>query len=170
MADWYGHARSNYFKVKDHNKFQEFCDLFGCELISKQGQVLEKRCYDCLYNNKIDEECKQLIKRTVGECKGETYGDELVGFLGSDGHGQIFGYAEDDQGNVLEFDDALKMLATHLEEGWVAIIQEVGAEKLRYITGFAIAINSKGEIQDVNIGDIYKRAEALGRNITRCEY
>jgi len=170
MADWVGHARSNYFKVKDKNKFQEFCELFGCELISKQGKILEKRCYDCLYNNKLDEKCKHLIKRTVGECKGDEYEDELVGFLGNNGNGQIFGYAEDDQGNVLEFEDALNMLATHLEEGWVAIVQEVGAEKLRYITGFATAINSKGETQDISIGQIYQKAEALGRNITRCEY
>jgi hypothetical protein len=170
MADWYGHARTNYFKVKDQEKFSEFCDTFCVEMIEKDMEVLKKKCYDCLYKNKLPTECDKLLKRTVGECKGETKEEHLCGFLGSESSGEIIGYAEDDQGNPIEFDDAVKLLATHLEEGWVAILQEVGAEKLRYITGFTLAVNHKGETESINIGNIYRKAESLGTNITRCEY
>ena len=169
MADWYGHARTNYFKVKDIEKFKEFCDTFYVEMIEQEQVVLKQECYQCLHNNKIPEDCKQVIKRTVGECKGEKIKEQCCGFLGTD-TGAIVGYAEDIQGNPLEFDDMVKMLATHLEEGWVAILQEVGAEKLRYITGYSLAVNHLGETVDIDINNIYQKAENLGRCITRCEY
>jgi hypothetical protein len=45
-----------------------------------------------------------------------------------------------------------------------------GAEKLRYINGWAEAYNNKGEKRVINLGDIYKLAEELGSEITRAEY
>jgi hypothetical protein len=45
-----------------------------------------------------------------------------------------------------------------------------GAEKLRYINGWAEAYNNKGEKRAITLGDIYKLAEELGSEITRAEY
>jgi hypothetical protein len=46
-------------------------------------------------------------------------------------------------------------IATHLVEGEVFIFQEVGAEHLRYLSGWARAVNSAGETLEVSIDDIY---------------
>ena len=69
-----------------------------------------------------------------------------------------------------DFDDFLEDLTKHLEENEVAIMIECGAEKLRYITGVAYAINSKGETSTINLNDIYEEANLLGNNITAAEY
>lgn len=46
-------------------------------------------------------------------------------------------------------------LAGHLQEGEVAVLQTVGKEKLRYPTGFALAVHSSGKVLSVDIDDIY---------------
>jgi hypothetical protein len=56
--------------------------------------------------------------------------------------------------------DVVDLVAGHLAPGEVAVLQEVGAEKLRYLTGWAIAINSDGERVEVSIEDIYGKAVA----------
>lgn len=72
-----------------------------------------------------------------------------------------------------DFDLDLPMeLATHLADGEVAILMEVGNEKLRYLTGYAVAVNSKGDIISVGLDEIYKKAATAFNNhdITRAEY
>ena len=54
-----------------------------------------------------------------------------------------------------EFDLAVEIVG-HLAEGEVFIFQEVGAEKLRYLTGWAKAVNSAGETLEVSIDDIFR--------------
>lgn len=66
--------------------------------------------------------------------------------------------------------DLVAELAEHLVSDEVAILMECGAEKLRYCTGFAWAVNSKGERREVSIHEIYKLAQELGSTITPCEY
>jgi hypothetical protein len=51
--------------------------------------------------------------------------------------------------------DLAAEMATHLAEGEVFIFQEVGAEKLRYLSGWATAVNAAGETLHVSIDDIY---------------
>jgi hypothetical protein len=53
-----------------------------------------------------------------------------------------------------------EILAKHLVDGEVAILQTVGAERLRYLTGYAIAINGRGEHVEVSINQIYDLAKA----------
>lgn len=53
-------------------------------------------------------------------------------------------------------------LAAHLAEGEVAVLQEVGAEKLRYLVGYAVAVNHRGEKLAVSIDDVYERVRAAG--------
>ena len=135
MANYYGSSRSNYFKVKDVDKFKDFLNLM----------------YDMEF---IDD------------------GNGRVGFLVTGEGGSVpceIWDKEQDEYVELDFD---KLLAQHLQDGEVAIYQEVGAEKLRYLVGYSVAVNSKGETAMVSINDIYKIAqeELGGENITPCEY
>jgi len=53
-------------------------------------------------------------------------------------------------------------LAGHLADGAVAVLQEVGSEKLRYLVGYAVAVNHRGERLSVSIDDVYERVRAAG--------
>jgi hypothetical protein len=58
----------------------------------------------------------------------------------------------------------------HLQDEEVAILMGAGAEKLRYISGWAVAYNNKGEQKSVSLDDIYELASSLGKNVTKAEY
>jgi hypothetical protein len=58
----------------------------------------------------------------------------------------------------------------HLVDNQVAVIMGAGAEKLRFISGWAMAYNNKGESVGVNIADIYNLAKELGSGITTATY
>lgn len=69
--------------------------------------------------------------------------------------------------------DLVQELASHLDDGEVAIVVEIGHEGMRYLDGAATAVNRQGEIRQILLGDIYKVAEALaapGTEITRASY
>ena len=61
-------------------------------------------------------------------------------------------------------------LAVHLEDGWVAVLMEAGAEKCRYVANWALAVNSKGETRRVSLEDIYELAGQIGEHVTEAEY
>ncbi len=133
MANWYGSARSNYFRVKDITKFEELCRRWNVTFIRKEGKP------------------------------------DLVGFLcdGSPGGLPNYRYEEpqsEEEDTVLkehDFDDFLKELSSLLVDGDVAVMLEVGAEKLSYVTGFALALNSRGDKVALSLGDIYEMAKGL---------
>ena len=56
--------------------------------------------------------------------------------------------------------DFLLLISKHLVEGSVAIILEIGAEKLAYIYGWAEAIDHTGNRVTINISDIVDKARA----------
>lgn len=60
-------------------------------------------------------------------------------------------------------------LYPHLQDGSVAVLMSVSIDKLRYIGGYAVAINSKGEWRMVHTDDIYDVAKGLGEEINLCE-
>ena len=66
--------------------------------------------------------------------------------------------------------DFIDELSQHLADDEVAILHESGAEKLRYINGFAIAINNKAERRTISLDDIYTLAKELGKNVTLAQY
>ena len=170
MADWYGSARSNYFKVKDIESFKDFIFKWGGEFIDKQHAILTDNCRQC-QTGKVDMKCKDYLKAIAGECEGIKEDLKLVGFLGESDKGGIPSYyCDEDTGIEYDFDDFVKELSTHLVDGWVAEMMECGAEKMRYITGFALAVNSKGETKSINLASIHEEAKALGSEITNCEY
>lgn len=82
-------------------------------------------------------------------------------------------YGEDGGEDIdLEF-DLVVAVSEHLQDGEVAIFMESGAEKLRYIVGYAEAINSDGERADVSLNNIYALAADLTdrpEDITTAEY
>lgn len=78
----------------------------------------------------------------------------------------------EDEDEDLEEIDFMGELSKHLQPGSVAVRTQSGFEKLRYVMGFADAINHKGERVSVDIQDIYRlAAEAkLGDEITDAAY
>ncbi len=80
-----------------------------------------------------------------------------------------YGNKDEDEEEEIDFP---AIIASHLLNGEVAILMEVGYEKLRYLVGEAIAVNSKGETRHVSLNDIYERAKELTARaeITMAEY
>jgi hypothetical protein len=139
MANYYGQGRTNYFAVKD-------ADAFKAEMAQYPVEVI------------------------TSEKDGET----LYGLLDADENGSGWPYAyitelEDEDGEPVETDmeiDWVAVFARHLVDGWVAVMTETGAEKYRYMIGYALAVNSKGESREVNLSkDIYTLAQELGDKI-----
>lgn len=84
----------------------------------------------------------------------------------SDGAGwpsAIYDEATDDW---IDF-DIETTVAPHLEDGEWCVIKEVGAEKLRYLIGYATAFNNKGEMYTISLDDIFKE---LPEGVSTCDY
>lgn len=63
-------------------------------------------------------------------------------------------------------------LAKHLDENYVAVIREIGREKMRYLIGRTIAVHPSGREITVDLDDIYEKVERLwpDKQITDCSY
>lgn len=62
-------------------------------------------------------------------------------------------------------------LASHLADGEVAILVTAGAENLRYVTGYAVAVKNDGSRISVDINDIYNMVlKTWGIDPSRAEY
>lgn len=137
MADWYGAARSNYFKVKDRELFDQWIGQYEVTVIQN---------------------------------------GEYVGWLSTTDKGGIPTRWPDD---INAGDDEQEISITaeignHLADGQVCIILEIGNEKMRYLTGAAIAICADGHREEINLDSIYEMAaDHYGidpSSITRAEY
>jgi hypothetical protein len=96
-------------------------------------------------------------------------GKDYVCLLNDNENGFPFEAYDDILGEYVEIDWE-GIFSEHLQDGSVAIIMGAGAEKLRYIHGYAVAFNNKGETEQVHLVDIYKIAEKLGTDIQKAEY
>ena len=136
MANYYGYARSNYFRVKDVERFKAAVGGLNVQVVFKDGEEIKA--------------------------------DNNVVALLSDWEGGWNCYKECENGDMEEvcIED---VVSGHLLEDEVAVFLQNGHEKLVYLTGSALAVNSKGEKQHVDIADIYDKAKILGKNITRAE-
>lgn len=101
-----------------------------------------------------------------GEDGGEL---PLYGFICRDDSGIPNSYSDAESGDWIE-GDFMAELSGHLSDGWVALVREVGYEKMRYLVGYTLAINSKGERQSVDLNSIYESAKGLGSHVTECEW
>lgn len=64
-----------------------------------------------------------------------------------------------------------KIVSEHLVDGDVAVFVEAGAEKARYVTGYAVAFDATGRDVRVDLDDIYAKAEEVfGRWPNSAEY
>ena len=73
-------------------------------------------------------------------------------------------------GNWIET-DFLRELSRHLVKGEVAILMEVGSEKMRYLIGYACAVNAAGQFIEISLTEIYSQAErTFGVAPSRAEY
>lgn len=141
MANYYATARSNYFAVKNETAFREWAERTGLRILQPD------------HHDKVADGVPRF---------GITPGD------GDDsGWPTLLHNAETD-----DYDDinVAGQLSAHLADDEVAVLMEVGNEKLRYVSGSAVAVNSKGETASVNLGSIYRTARRLGKNITLAEY
>lgn len=77
----------------------------------------------------------------------------------------------EDEGKNPEI-DFIGTIATFLAPGSVAIIVEAGHDKLRYVQGYAVAIDHTGRTVEVSTNDIYKLAETAfpDAEITKAQY
>ena len=78
-------------------------------------------------------------------------------------------YSLDEDDNEVEI-DVESLVSEHLADEEVAIFVEVGSEKLRYLGGFAVAINNKGETRSLSLDSITTLAKELGNNVTPPSY
>ena len=94
-----------------------------------------------------------------------------VGFLAQEGIPSTC--MPDDSGSEAEEVDFVSELAGHLADNEVAVVMANGYEKMRYLVGYAIAINNKKERREVDLAGIYELASQLTKKpkrITRAEY
>ena len=92
-----------------------------------------------------------------------------VGFVAPDGLPDI---PEDVENSGEEF-DFINDLAEHLADNEVLIVMGSGSDGVKYIVGYAIAINNRKERREVNLDDIYELAKELTtapKSITHAEY
>lgn len=142
MANYYATARSNYFAVKDESAFREWADRCGLDILEP-----------CLAEVTADG-----IRRYGITPKGD-----------EDGGGWPTYIADDETDDYVDI-DLPNELAAHLVPGEVAILVETGSEKLRYVSGSAVAVNHKGRCVRLDLNSIYRSARRLGSHITRAEY
>ena len=141
MANYYATARSNYFAVKDETAFREWAESIGLMVFEPTHTTVTADGIDRFAIAPGDgDECGWFCTR---------YDEE------SDEHEDV---------------DLTKELSAHLRDGEVAILMEVGSEKLRYLCGYATAVNSVGKTVSMSLEGIYARAAKLGTHITRAEY
>lgn len=135
-------------------------------------------CRSNYFAVKDEEEFKRWCERThltftQGNPKefifnGKRY--NYVGFYKEDGG--LPSIMDDENGDAQDV-EFMEELRKHLIPGSVAIVQEVGSEGMRYLTGYAMAINSKGKIVSIGIEDIIDKARKLTNKpglVTPCQY
>jgi len=143
MANFYGTSRTNYFKVKDIEAFKAYVD--SLPEVTMHGN---------------DEGVCLLAETEDGYFPSHVYDDI------EDGEDEDAGM--DNEGRDI---DVVSDVSKHLQDGEVAVFMGSGAEKLRYLDGWAVAIDNKGETVSISLYDIYEMAEKkFGVKPTFCEF
>ena len=141
MANYYATSRSNYFAVKDETTFRRW------------ATSLELKILEPAHLN----ESADGIRRFAITPDDDDDGGWPISQLNQE---------TDEYDDI----DLTNQLSAHLADEEVAVLFEVGSEKLRYLTGHAVAVNSKGKTRCLYLADIYKSARKIGSNVTRAEY
>jgi len=140
MANYYCTARTNYFHVKNVDLFNKWIEQFSEIEVVKKMIGLENG-FGLLFDEAIPTTALRDKKNEAGEVE------------------------------EVDVDiDFMDELADHLADDEVAIYMEAGAEKRRFVIGYAVAINNKKESESISLDDIYAKAKTLGKNVTKVEY
>jgi hypothetical protein len=141
MANWTGCARSNYFLVKDLEAFRKALADIDVEIVGQSANP----------NDEIEagDPVALLSKTDNGDWPTMYYNE-----------------ATDEQEDIDLFD----IVAQHLADDEVTVFVEAGHEKMAYITGYATAINNKGQHRMVSLDHIYDLARELGPNVTEASF
>lgn len=103
-------------------------------------------------------ECTPIWKGSKKLSEIDT--SDLVGFLCT---------SEDGQPTADEDVDFFNQLSTILDQNYVVIFQSIGNEKLRYLNGYSIAIDARGNQLHISLDDIYGKAQSHFDNETITE-
>jgi hypothetical protein len=140
MANYYASARSNYFRVKDIEAFK--AAMHPDIEVSYEGHV-------------PDGHTPEPGTRVCLLCEADGGWPCMIDPDPFNSDSEYVDW------------DVLDAVAPHLAVGEWCVIQEVGSEKLRYLTGYSRAINNKGQLISVDINDIFKQ---LPDYVSQCEY
>lgn len=114
---------------------------------------------------------KWLGENGLGCYESDGQPGQFMIFPDDGGHGDWPTIFRTDPSTGQEYDvDLFDELSRHLHNEDVAVLMEAGAEKLCYVSGWAVAVNSKGDRVEIALSDIYERAKHLGKNITEATY
>jgi len=125
MADWTGHARSNYFRVKDVDAFTTFINNVP----------------GIAFWTKDNDSTNFAIFADVTDHGGWPDTRDIEG--------------QDD--NCYDMGSLADDLVQHLAENEVAILMEIGNERLRYFTFRSTAVTWDGRRIDLDSDEIYDR-------------
>jgi len=144
MSNFNGTARSNYFRVKDVEAFKEAMEALPAI------NVWEKDGLFAIYSEDPD----------TGTWPSWMIRDDPD---------------PDEEGAFIQDEYEIDMpteIAPHLADGEVCVLMEAGAEKLRYISGWAVAFdNTDRPVVRVSLNAIYAKAkEAFGVEPTDASY
>lgn len=97
--------------------------------------------------------------------------DGKIGFLPSkmseDGMFPSYLYSDDD---VCEEEFSFAEICEHIAPGEGLIVIGAGADKLRYVAGWAETWSREGLVNQVSLGDVYKLTKEAGLSYTPAEY
>ncbi|MGE0131508.1 MAG: hypothetical protein AB7U82_25785 [Blastocatellales bacterium] len=111
--------------------------------------------------------CEEFSLEMITKSEGDVV---LYGFLNSGNEAGIPLTRHNDESGEWDGVDFLSLLAEHLAPDYVAVVMEIGSEKMRYLIGEAYAINSEGQSVTLTLGEIYNRTAELGSVCTDCSY
>ena len=113
----------------------------------------------------------EMAKYPVRVIEQKIGAESAYGILDDDGDAGGLPWSQFNE-ETDEYEDLVweTIIGNHLKDGAVCVLMETGAEKYRYLSGWAIAFNNKGETRRVDITDIYDLAKELGTGVTQAEY
>lgn len=144
MANYYPITRTNYFHVKDEQKFRDLMN----KIVVCDGDL-------------------KVWDGVTDETGGKTFG--FGGYCSIDGYSEGPDYWNADA----DYEEFITRLSECVAEDDAVIIFEVGFEKLRYLAGFAVVVTSTDyKIIDLRDEACEEAAKMLNNPewTTRCDY
>lgn len=177
MAQWNGTARSNYFRVKNAEIFKSFIEEYVPEL-EVQIETVGANAGAVMLMVGPDSDSggwptfTSDLPANINDLAKEWASIESIDQLSSKGLSKDSGEDEiDEEGAEEQEYDLPALICPFLVDWEIVVMMEAGAERLKYITGEALAFDHTGQMVQVSLRDIYKLAkEKFGTEPSRAEY